>query len=56
MEFLKPLILQVLTPECYDEFFLNMNFLHGKLSDNDLKLIVTGNHLIDIYVFYCKIS
>jgi len=28
MEFLKPLILQVLTPECYDEFFLNMNFLH----------------------------
>jgi len=28
MEFLKPFILQVLTPECYDEFFLNMNFLH----------------------------
>lgn len=28
MDFLKPLILQVLTPECYDEFFLNMNFFH----------------------------
>jgi len=28
MEFLKPLILQVLTPECYDEFFLHMNFFH----------------------------
>jgi len=30
MEVLKPLILQVLTPECYDEFFLNFNFLDGK--------------------------
>lgn len=27
MEVLKPLFLQMLTPECYDEFFLNFNFL-----------------------------
>ena len=27
MEVLKPLILQILTPECYDEFFLNFKFL-----------------------------
>ena len=37
MEFLKPLILQVLTPECYDEFFLHMNFFHGKLLANSFK-------------------
>ena len=29
MEYLKPVILQVLTPQCYDEFFVNFNFLHG---------------------------
>jgi len=28
MELLKPLILQVLTPQCYDEFFVDFNFFH----------------------------
>ncbi|KAK4008896.1 hypothetical protein OUZ56_014018 [Daphnia magna] len=28
MEYLKPVILQVLSPQCYDEFFLNFNFFH----------------------------
>ncbi|EFX72543.1 hypothetical protein DAPPUDRAFT_31031, partial [Daphnia pulex] len=28
MEYLKPVILQVLTPQCYDEFFVNFNFFH----------------------------
>ena len=27
MEVLKPLLLQILTPKCYDEFFLDFNFL-----------------------------
>jgi len=30
MELLKPLILQVLTPQCYDEFFVDFNFFHGE--------------------------
>ena len=30
MDLIKPAILQVLSPECYDEFFLNFNFFHGK--------------------------
>lgn len=28
MDFLKPLALQVLSPECFDEFFLDFNFFH----------------------------
>jgi len=28
MDLIKPAILQVLSPECYDEFFLNFNFFH----------------------------
>ncbi len=27
MDLLKPLLLEILTPECYDKFFLNLNFL-----------------------------
>ena len=31
MEYLKPLILQVLTESCYEEFFVKFNFFDGKI-------------------------
>jgi hypothetical protein len=33
MDYLKPLILQVLTPDCYVEFFEEFNFFHGKYKE-----------------------